>query len=269
MKRRDFFAASAAAGLALGTTGLARGAQGAGGKDLYELRTYSFASAEKLEAFAAFLEDAVPALNRAGVKPVGVFRVFKEDNPRLKEPEAYLNNLWVLMPHKSLESVVTLTERIANDYAWDSSDADAILMAPKSDKAYERFESSLLLAFDDIPKLEIHSEKDTRVVQLRIYESHSIERHIKKVEMFNEGGEIEIFRKTGMNPVFFGQALIGSLLPNLTYMLQFDDMEAMEAGWDAFRNHPDWNTLKQDPQYKDTVSRITNLVMRPLPASQI
>ena len=147
--------------------------------------------------------------------------------------------------------------------------ADAVLMAPKSDPAYERFESSLLLAFDGMPKLEVPSDKDTRVVQLRIYESHSIERHLMKVAMFNDGGEIEIFRKTGMDPVFFGQALIGSLLPNLTYMLQFDDMEAMDKAWDAFRKHPDWDALKGDPQYKDTVSRITNMVMRPLKASQI
>lgn len=269
MKRRDFFTTSAAAGLALGMTGLSHAAEGAGGKDLYVLNKFSFASPEKLEAYAKFLEEAVPALNRAGIKPVGVFRLAKEDNPKLKNADEYANNLWLLLPHKSLESVVTMTERLSDDYAWGSASAEEVLMAPKSDPAYERFESSLLLAFDGIPQLEVHSDKDTRVVQLRIYESHSIERHIMKVAMFNEGGEIEIFRKTGMNPVFFGQTLVGSLLPNLTYMLQFDDMEAMDKAWDAFRNHPDWKSLSKDPQYKDTVSRITNLVLRPLPASQI
>ncbi len=269
MKRRDFFTTSAAAGLTLGMTGMVQGAEGADGKDLYVLSKFSFASSEKLEAYAEFLQEAVPALNRAGVKPVGVFRMFKEDNPKLKDLEGDPNELWLLLPHKSLESVVTMTERLAGDYAWGSSQAEEILMASKSDPAYERFESSLLLAFDGIPQIEVPSDKDTRVVQLRIYESHSIERHIKKVAMFNEGGEIEIFRKTGMNPVFFGQALVGSLLPNLTYMLQFDDMEAMDAAWNAFRNHPDWKSLSKDPEYKDTVSRITNLIMRPLAASQI
>ena len=230
--------------------------------------SFSFASPEKLEAYARFLEEAVPAFNRAGVKPVGVFRVFKEDNPKL-ELEENPNELWLLLPHKSLESVVTMTERMMDDDAWGSATAEEILMAPKSAPAYERFESSLLLAFDGMPHLEVPSDKDTRVVQLRIYESHSIERHIMKVAMFNDGGEIDIFRKTGMNPVFFGSALVGSLLPNLTYMLQFDDMEALDAAWDAFRKHPDWKSLSKDPQYKDTVSRITNMIMRPLPASQI
>lgn len=264
MKRRDFFAASAATGLTLGMTGLAHGADRAGGRDLYLLAKFTFASPEKLEAYAEFLKEAVPALNRAGAKPVGVFRLFKEDNPKL-EIEGNPNELWVLLPNPSVD----MLPRLVDDPAWSSATAEAILMAPKDDPAYERFESSLLLAFEGHPKLEVASNKDTRVVQLRIYESHTIERHLKKVAMFNEGGEIEIFRKAGMNAVFFGQALVGSLLPNLTYMLQFDDMAAMEAAWDAFRNHPDWKTLSQDQEYKDTVSRITNLVMRPLAASQV
>jgi hypothetical protein len=87
--------------------------------------------------------------------------------------------------------------------------------------------------------------------------------------MFNQGGEIEIFRKAGLKPVFFGQALIGSKLPNLTYMVGFDDMEALEAGWKAFMAHPDWNALKNDEQYKDTVSNITNWILRPTAASEI
>jgi len=269
MKRRDFFAASAAAGLALGTAPLAQGAEGAGDKELYELRKYEFASAEKLEAFAEFLETAVPALNRAGVKPVGVFRLFKEDNPKLKDLEGDPNELWLVMPHKSLESVVTLTDKLMTDWAFDSYDAGEIVMAPKSDPAYTRFSSSLLLAFDGIPQLEVPSDKDTRIVQLRIYESHTIERHVKKVEMFDDGGELDLFRKTGMAPVFFGQALVGTLLPNLTYMLQFDDEDAMKAAWDAFLAHPEWDAMKNDEQYKDTVSRITNMIMRPLKASQI
>ncbi|NLS93406.1 MAG: NIPSNAP family containing protein [Planctomycetaceae bacterium] len=264
MKRRDFFTTSAAAGLALGMTGLAHGAEGPGGKDLYVLCKFSFASPEKLEAYTAFVKEAVPAFNRAGIKPVGVFRLFKEDNPKL-EIEADPNELWLLLPNASLASI----SRLMEDYAWESPAAQAILMAPKDNPAYERFESSLLLAFDGMPKLEVPSSKDTRVVQLRIYESHTIERHLKKVAMFNEGGEIGIFRKTGMNPVFFGQALVGTQLPNLTYMLQFDDTAAMDAAWDAFRSHPDWKVLSQNPEYKDTVSRITNLIMRPLPASQI
>lgn len=87
--------------------------------------------------------------------------------------------------------------------------------------------------------------------------------------MFNEGGEIGIFRRVGMNPVLFGQSLAGTLLPNLTYMLAFDSPAAMDGAWLKFRADPEWIKLKDDPAYKDTVSNISNFVLRPLPGSQI
>ena len=42
----------------------------------------------------------------------------------------------------------------------------------------------------------------------------------RKIRMFDEG-EIAIFRKVGMIPVFFGEALAGRNLPQLTYMLAY------------------------------------------------
>jgi hypothetical protein len=87
--------------------------------------------------------------------------------------------------------------------------------------------------------------------------------------MFNTGGEIAIFRRTGLPIVFFGQAIVGSKLPNLTYMLSFENEEAMKKGWANFGQDPAWKALRDDPQYKDTVSTITNLVLRPASSSQI
>ena len=149
------------------------------------------------------------------------------------------------------------------------AEAAKVLNAPKSDPAYVRYESSLFLAFDQAPQVEVPTRSESRLMQLRIYESHNTERALKKIEMFNTGGELAVFRECGMHPVFFGQALVGTKLPNLTYMLAFDDAEAQKAGWDKFRDHPDWKRLSGDPAYADTVTDITNLVLRPTPASQI
>ena len=267
MKRRDFFATSALAGLGIG--GLSRAnASDASGKEYFVLTQLSFESIDKQKVFDEFLcEAAVPAMKRAGVVRVGVFRRLKADNPKL-EMEADSPDLTLLTVHKSLDCAAGLFGRMSRDEAFLAA-GEAVLTAPKSDPAYTRFESSLLLAFDEMPKLEVPSTKDSRVLQLRVYESHSLERHFKKVEMFNEGGEIELFRKTGLNPVFFGQALIGSKLPNLTYMVGFDDIEALDAGWKTFIEHPDWDALKKDEQYKDSVSNITNWILRPTAASDI
>lgn len=270
MKRREFVTTTAmTTGLGLGLASVAGAADGGAGRELYVLNRFRFATAAKRDAYAAFLQQAVPAFERAGVGPVGVFRLLQQDNPKLQELTGDPNEIWLLLPHRSVESVVSFTERLASDAAWNATEAREVVMAPKSEPAYERFESSLLQAFTGMPTLEIPSRSPSRVVQLRIYESHSIERHIKKVAMFNEGGEIDIFRKVGLLPVFFGAAIVGSALPNLTYMLQADDLQSLEAAWDRFRADPDWKTLSKDPQYADTVSKITSLILRPLPASQI
>ena len=68
------------------------------------------------------------------------------------------------------------------------------------EKAYERIESSLLLAFEGMPKLALPAQakdKKTRILQLRVYESHSEIAGRKKVEMFHKG-ELDIFKRCGM-----------------------------------------------------------------------
>ena len=147
MKRREFLATSAMAGLAFGASSItSRAAEAKPGKELLELRLYHFKSLAKQEAFDAFLGRAVPALNRAGIRPVGVFKMLRDDNPKLGM-EADSSDLYVLLPHRSPESFITLVDRLAGDQAFLEAGA-AILDAPRSDPAYLRYESSLMLAFD-------------------------------------------------------------------------------------------------------------------------
>jgi len=207
-------------------------------------------------------EAAIPAMNRTGIEPVGVFNV-------MFGPDSL--TLYVLMPHKSLESVVQVSSLITADAEYRKAGA-SLLNAAISEPAYVRVDSSLMLAFEQMPKLELPAaaaEKKARIFELRTYESHSVKAAKKKIEMFNEGGEIAIFRKTGLQPVFFGEMLIGPRLPNLTYMLAFGDMVEREKRWDVFRDEPDWKQLRANPAYKDTVSNITSVILRPASYSQI
>lgn len=237
-------------------------------KDLIELRLYSFKSEEKRNAFEEFLGKAmVPALNRAGVKPVGAFRLLKEDNPDVKR-DWDTPVLYVLLPHKTPQSLATLEAKLAADAAYQDA-GKAVLAAPKEDPAYLRYETSLLVAFDQAPTVQVPARSETRLMQLRIYESHSDERAAKKIEMFNQGGELATFKKCGMNWVFFGKAIAGAKMPNLTYMLAFESKDAQTKAWGEFGKHPDWIKLRDDPAYKDTVSTITNLILKPSAASQV
>ena len=93
----------------------------------------------------------------------------------------------------------------------------------------------------------------------------------KKIEMFNDAGEIAIFRRVGLHPVFFGEAVIGSKMPNLTYMLSFENAQQMQENWQKFGKDPGWERLKAMDEYADKkiLSNITNLVLKPAPCSQI
>src|ERR1035441_2775155 len=54
-----------------------------------------------------------------------------------------------------------------------------------------------------------------------------------------------------MQPVFFGEALVGPKLPRLTYMLAYPDMAGHDKAWSAFGADPDWQKLRVQPGYSD------------------
>lgn len=257
MKRRTFFAATAATAAATTLGSPSANAQG-NDRMVFELRKFTFSSNGKAEAFSSFLKAAaIPAANRAGIEKVGVFR-----------PESGDAVLYVLIPHKSIDSVLTMMPAIQADEGFQQNGA-AVIDAPASDPAFDRIESRLLLAFTGMPGFEVPASSPDRVFQLRTYASPSFKTGAKKIEMFNLA-EIDIFRKSGMNPVFFGQTIIGDNIPNLTYMLGFDNQDALKKGWKTFVSSPEWKELSAKPEYADDkiLSGIDNVVVLPTEASQ-
>jgi hypothetical protein len=240
----------------------ARAATGATeARDYYELRRYEIGNWEQRSAFDWFAaEAAIPALNRHNVEPVGVFYPWDDGQ---------LSPIYVLLRHQSLASVVMLKERLSEDDEFMER-GSAYLNAPANRPAYARMTSSLMIAFEGMKRLETPVKNPGRVLQFRIYESPSVKTGQKKIEMFNVG-EIDIFRRTGLHPVFFGETLVGDRMPNLTYMLAFKDMDERKANWKAFGSHSDWKALKSTPGYadKEIVSKITNIFLKPADYSQI
>lgn len=237
------------------------------GRLLLELRTYRFKSPDKQEAYERFLKDAaVPAFNQAGVEPVGVFKPTAKDNPDLKLP-ADPTDLYVLLPHKSWDSVLGLESRLAADKAFQKA-GESVLATPKSDPAYTRFDSTLLLAFQGSPTVKAPPKSSDRLFELRTYQSHDEERARNKVEMFNKG-EFPVFDRAGMPGVFFGSAVVGSALPQLTYMIVHEDPQDVKKHWGAFFADPAWKQLSGNPSYKDNVSKVIDLFLRPSAGSQV
>ncbi len=258
MERRNFLAGAALTGAGLATSG-ATAKENTVEREYYEYRRYQLMPGDRNGAIHDFLEKAaIPAWNRYGIGAVGVFTgVYGGEWTTLE----------VLLPHKSMESVASLPAALAADEEFRKAGA-AFLDAPATAPEFVRYESSLMAAFAGMPQLKV-PEKKGRIFELRTYESHSEKFAKKKIDMFNEGGEIDIFLETGLTPVFFGETLIGPRMPNLTYMITFDDMADHSASWSNFVRSDGWKKLSGDSQYKDTVSNIHNKILRPLGYSQI
>lgn len=268
MNRRRFIASLCSVGAAFVAVSnvSAQEAPATGKREFVEIRTYTCSSLEKRDKLIEVFDAAlIPALNRQGVKSVGVFWTNGEVNDG---NGAYATNVFVVIPHPDAESLATGDQRLLADARF-MKDAAPMFEAPMKDPLYDACSSSLLYTFATLPQVKQVTRSAERLLQLRIYNSYTIERNAKKISMFEQGGEIGVFRACGMQPVLFGQALAGDKLANLTYMLGFENKEAKETAWKTFKSHPEWLKLKADPQYKDTANKITNIVLRPSKASQL
>jgi hypothetical protein len=267
MNRRAFVKTSvgaAAVGVPSASTQLQQQAAGAKGREYYELRQYHVQSGRQQKLTDAFLKDAlVPALNRLGIAPVGVFNL---------AIGPVTPTFYVLMPTASVDTLITAEARFGQDAEYLKAGAP-FLTSPADQAPFIRIESSLMVAFEGWPKLKLSgatAERKDRMFELRTYESPSDQDHRRKVEMFNSG-EYDVFEKAGFSQVFYGDVLVGSRLPCLTYMLGFSDLTDRTAKWDAFRNAPEWKKLSGSPRYafESIVSNITNLILSPTAYSQI
>jgi len=247
--RREFLAATAVAAV-LPVPRLDALGQSAP-RQYIELRRYHLLPGTKQRAFIAFIGDAaIPAMNRAGIGLVGAFTVVYGENAP---------SLLLVLPHRTLDSVVSMRERLASDAVY-ARDGAAILDVPMSDPAFVRVESTLLRSIDSMPTLEPSpgaGKAPRRIFELRTYESHSDRAALNKL------------RRAGLTPIFFGETVIGGKMPSLTYMLSMPDMPARDAAWSTFGQDAEWKTLSADPQYRDNVSAISDIILQPTSYSQI
>lgn len=259
MNRRDVLKSGLAAGMA-GAANIPVSAA-AEANHFYELRTYQLRNdiqPAKINDF--FQNHFLPHTKKLGVGPVGCFNVVSGQNSPA---------LIVVIDYKSLAEMQSAMEASGDkDFAkaWRDFETSA-------DMPYVRYESVVLKAFDAHQKIElppVAEKQPARLFELRTYESRNAFSLRNKVEMFNQE-EIKIFRACGMLPIFFGEGVIGTRLPSLTYMIGYENMAAREKAWDAFRANPDWARVKNKPGWTDpeAVSNIQASFLRPTAYSQI
>jgi NIPSNAP len=226
----------------------------------YEVRIYATQSAEQQQRVNDYWQKAAaPAYNRLGIQPVGVFTELAD---------SATNHIYVLIPCDSSEAFAAIPAKLAADADYQQAAAE-FLNAPKSNPAYVRFESYLLVAFDGMKRMSLPAaDKKPDVFELRTYLSSSEGRSLNKIKMF-ESGEIPLMKEVGLAPIFYGRTIAGLNMPCLVYLTCGENLDAHKQHWQTFFASPVWKQLTGDPQYKDNVSRVISIMLKRTAASQI
>jgi hypothetical protein len=231
----------------------------------YEVRSYLLGDSGDADAIDGYLQNALlPALERQGIGPVGVFGNAADDTA--KNPRVVV----VVIPYASADAIHAVTNQVTADPEYQSAAKPYLDRGPRQ-APFDRIQSELLVAMKCWPQLKVPDQalsNENRVFELRIYESATERIGNLKVEMFNEG-EVPIFLDCGITPIFIGQAMIGPYTPNLTYLTMYPNEESRRQSWQQFMAHPDWKSLSGMEKYKGTVSKIHKYVLVPKSYSQL
>ncbi|MDH7459982.1 NIPSNAP family protein [Chitinophagaceae bacterium 26-R-25] len=218
----------------------------------YQLTIYHFNTADQEKVIDKYLQDALlPALHKAGLKNIGIFK--NHGNDTLADKTMY-----VLVPIKSIDVSATLTEKLDADKEYLAAGAE-YLNATYSAPPYQRMEKILLKAFPLAPVLQtpkLKGARNERVYELRSYEGATEKLYKNKVQMFNEGDEVGLFKRLNFNSIFYGEVISGSKMPNLMYMTSFENKSDRDIHWKIFGDDPYWKKLVAMPEYQHNVSHV-------------
>ena len=234
-------------------------------REFYEIKIYHVANSTQEQRVEKFLKEAyLPALHRAGITKVGVFKPVETDT-------TFGKRIYVLTPFASMDQFVKLPETLLKDKQYESSGTD-YLNAPYDNPPYARIETIVLQAFTKMTQLEVpklSTPVNERVYELRSYEGYTEKIYRNKVKMFNDGNEVALFKRLGFNAVFYAEVVSGSRMPNLMYMTTFANQASRDEHWKAFSADPEWKTLSGMSEYQHNVSKINIYFLRPVEYSDI
>jgi NIPSNAP len=228
-------------------------------KDVYEIKVYRLGNDSQVTATDQYLKEAlIPALHRAGIQSVGAFKPLSNDTSAVKL-------IYLFVPYESLSEWMHVKTALQADSSFARA-ARPYNESPVTALPFMRIESVLLEAFPDQPqfvKPAMTGDPAVRIYELRSYESPNISLSRKKINMFNQGGEIALFKKLEFNSVFYAEVLAGSRMPNLMYLTVYKDAASRNDHWKAFGESAEWKQISGDPVWegKVSVSHIDSILM--------
>lgn len=228
-------------------------------RNYFEIRIYHFDNKEQQKITEDYLQNNyIPALHKAGIKLIGVFKPVEDDTAADKK-------IYVLIPYSSLKEF----EKIKINYSIPGIDINAAnkyVTAPYDKPVFNRMETILVRAFEEMPGLAkptLTGPRNERVYELRSYESASEKIFQNKVDMFNKGGEVDLFKRLGFNAIFYSEVIAGARMPNLMYMTSFENKKERDEHWKTFSADEEWKKLSAMPQYQHNVAKIDITFLRP------
>lgn len=230
-------------------------------REFYLIKIYHCSTQKQLNDIDAYLENTyLPFLHHSGINKVGVFAPIINDT-------AVDKRIYVWVPLKNLNQLDKLDQVFENANAFGD---DPLIHLDNKDSSlpYNRIESILTKAFKFQPQHETKSslvKSNNRIYEYRSYESPTEEMHLRKIHMFNEGQEIDLFQRLNFNAIFYSKALVGARTPNLIYMTSFNDMDDRNAHWKAFTQDPVWKKISVAKEYLKIVSRNETVLMTAKP----
>jgi hypothetical protein len=226
-------------------------------REFYLIQIYHCSSNQQIQGIDTYLQNTyIPYLHKTGIQKVGVFAPIANDTASDKK-------LYVWVPMQSLNMLDKLDKALeqlnpmGKNEIVDLENADSSL-------PYNRIERIVTKSF----KYQAQFEKNTsltkspdRIYEYRSYESPTENAHLRKVHMFNEGGEITLFKRLNFNAIFYSKAIVGDRMPNLIYITSFNNMADRDAHWKAFSASPEWQSISNMPKYMKSVNRNETVLM--------
>ncbi|MCY7420783.1 MAG: NIPSNAP family protein [Chitinophagaceae bacterium] len=224
----------------------------------YQVTVYHYKNADQEKLIDEFLRDAyLPGLHNKGQKNIGVFKPLANDTAADK-------TIYVIQSFKDIKQLANLANETWDVSAYGNT-AGAYLNSNYKTPPYSRMERMVINAFDMAPQFmvpNLTSPKSDHIYEFRSYEGATEKLHNNKVKMFNQGGEIALFKRLNFNAVFYGKVIAGAQMPNLVYMTSFENKEERDAHWKSFSADAEWKKLSAMPEYQNNVSRNETILMK-------
>jgi hypothetical protein len=203
---------------------------------VFVLEQYYFKNGTQPGRFDEYItKGALPALGKIHTGP----KIFLTALAAAHMPQTA-----VIMGFQSVEELWDVREKITAD-----AEAAKALESWENhpEQPYESFSTSLLEATPYCPELarDPESRKAPRIFELRTYHSPTW-RQLKALHERFAGPEIKIFHRVGVNPILYTSTILGPNMPNLTYVIPFENLAAREKAWDAFGADPEWIKVRKE-----------------------